>query len=180
MKRPDPIPAVVPVVSIVIGDDDYVQVDVDGTPFPVPGEWARLGVDAVGQVMEVLRDQVRQVARVNVTFPDGSVESEIITPEDANGPGPRRADAPAPAAETPVRQSSSASFLGIAEPGFRPGEKVSIAVVVATTYARADSVAAFRMPPGLLARKPFAMVLLGSDSGYLVVHDPTPDRAGAA
>ncbi len=177
MKRPGPIPAVLPRASIVIGEDDRLTVHLDGAPFPVPAEWAGAGSAAIGPVMEAISVHVGRVVRVDVTWPDGTHLTEIITPADADEL--HHADRPPIPPATSVRASSGGSFLGVAEPGFRPGERVSIAVVVATSHAGLDGVAALRMPPGLLARKPFAMVLLGHDSGHLVVHDPHPD-AGAA
>ena len=177
MKRPDPPGSVLPRASIVIGEDDRLTVHIDAQPFPVPAEWATVGSAAIGQVMEAISVHVGQVVRVDVTWPDGTHIAEIITPADADELRlAGRREVPAP---TPVHPSSGGSFLSVAEPGFRPGERVSIAVVVSTSYATPDGVAALRMPPGLLARKPFAMVLLGHDSGYLVLHDPT-ENTGAA
>ena len=177
MRRPGPNPTVLPRASIVVGEDDRLTVHLDGDSFPVPEEWAAIGSAAIGQVMEAISVHVGQVVRVDVTWPDGTHLTEILTPADADEL--HHADRPPIPAATPVRASSGGSFLGVAEPGFRPGERVSIAVVVSSAYATADGVAALRMPPGLLARKPFAMVLLGHDSGHLVVHDPHPG-AGAA
>ncbi|WP_242496359.1 hypothetical protein [Xylanimonas protaetiae] len=154
---------------------------VDDASFPVEPEWANLGLDAIGHVMDAAVARVGQVARVDVTMPDGSTMSEIVTPDEPAAGA--RTDAPPPApVRGPVPTSAGGSFLGVAEPGFRPGEKVSIAVVVASSVATREGVAALRMPPGLLARRPFTMVLLGHDSGYLVVHDPTlaAGQAGAA
>ena len=177
MKRPNPSATVLPRASIVIGEDDRLTVHIDEKPFPVPAEWATIGSAAIGQVMEAISVHVGQVVRVDVAWPDGTHIAEIITPADADEL--RLVERPHVPAPTPVHPSSGGSFLGVAEAGFQPGERVSIAVVVSTSYAGADGVAALRMPPGLLARKPFAMVLLGHDSGYIVLHDPHHDTGAA-
>ncbi|MEU2200584.1 hypothetical protein [Isoptericola sp. NPDC019482] len=171
MKQPGPIPAVLPRARVVIGEDDHLTVTLDGDPFPVPPEWAGVGRDAIGAVMDAVGEYVGQVVRIDITYPDGTTETEILTPDDTDQ---LRQDAPTPHTPParPVQASANGSFLGVAEEGFRPGEPVSIAVVVTTATAGHDGVAALRLPPALLTRTPLALVLLGHDSGTLVLHDP--------
>lgn len=178
MKRQAAGPPTLPRVHIVVGRDERLSATIDGVPFPVPPAWASRGMDAVAHVMSLTVTGLGRVARVDLTMPDGSTVSEILTPEEA-----AQADDHAPEADVayvPVPTSAGGSFLGVAEVGFRPGERVSVAVVVASSVASREGVAALRLPPGLLGREPFAMVLLGHDSGYVVVHDPTDTPAPAA
>jgi hypothetical protein len=48
--------------------------------------------------------------------------------------------------------------------GFRPGEEVAIAYVVARRTADEDGTAALRLPPALLATRRDGLVLLGLSS----------------
>ncbi|GAB2473451.1 hypothetical protein [Xylanimonas ulmi] len=164
------VPVALPVVRMNAAASGALTVTVDGggwssptTPHPT--------TDDLPQLLTEISTQLNVPLRVEFTTADGQTVTEVVTPADtaqttfipqAHRPGGR-----------PI-------VSGVIGSGFEPGENVSIGVVVSTCTASDDGVAGLRLPPALLARKPGPLILLGVDSGRVVVSDPGAPQAGAA
>lgn len=169
MKHMTPSPGTLRRASITVLDDGTLDVRLDGSPFDGAAEWTPIGQPAIGMVLDTLADHTGERTRVDIRLADGTQECEFLVPDEPRPRGtPPTADRPA----SVVRHTGAGSVFGVSQGGFRPGESVSIAVVVSTADADGDGVASLRLPPGLLAGRPFTMLLLGHTSGSVVVHDP--------
>ncbi|QAY63245.1 hypothetical protein ET495_08300 [Xylanimonas allomyrinae] len=171
MKHPEQSAVTLRRATITVLDDGSLAVTLDGEPFDGAAEWLAVGEPAIRAVLPALAGAAGQTVRVDIHLPGGRHLVEYLTPDDV-GDGDAPASASPPAGAQPVRRSGGGTVFGVAEQGFRPGEVVSVAVVVAATHADATGLATLRMPPGLLAGRPLELMLLGHTSGVVVVHDP--------
>ncbi|ACZ31358.1 hypothetical protein Xcel_2342 [Xylanimonas cellulosilytica DSM 15894] len=177
MKHLTPDPGTLRRASITVREDSTLDVRLDGHPFDGASEWTPVGPPAIGMVLDKLRTVTGERTRVDIRLADGTQDVEFLVPDQSPEP-------PAPSAPnqptTTVRHTRGGTVFGVSQGGFRPGEKVSIAVVVSTSDADIDGVANLRLPPGLLAGRPFTMLLLGHKSGSVVIHDPHDAARSAA
>ncbi|QAY68650.1 hypothetical protein [Xylanimonas protaetiae] len=177
MKHPTSSPGTLRRASITELDDGTLDVRVDGRPFGGAAEWAPIGKPAIGMVLDVLAAHTGERTRVDIRLADGTQDCEFLIPEEHR----QHASPPVPTRPSQtVRYTGGGSVFGVSQGGFQPGENVSIAVVVSNADADADGVASLRLPPGLLAGRPFTMLLLGHTSGSVVVHDPHAQPRSAA
>jgi hypothetical protein len=163
--------------SITELDNGTLDVRLDGRRFGGAPEWTAVGRPAIGMVLDRIEAATGERTRVDIRLADGTQDCEFLVP------GENRPRSTPPAADRPtatVRHTGGGSLLGVSQGGFQPGENVSSAVVVSTANADADGVASLRLPPGLLAGRPFTILLLGHQSGAVVIHDPHAEPQSAA
>ena len=121
---------------------------VDGEPY---ADDRHLGRADLRSVLDEITTDLGTAVRVEVRESDGTTYSDIATPPDR----------PAPASEEPRPETATPALAGA---GFRPGEEVALAYVVARQAADADGNAAINLPPALLAATRGGLVLLGLSS----------------
>jgi hypothetical protein len=141
------IPVVLPTVHIQVTEDGTLLVDVDGEPHDVGRAFHRGDLRSVLDAITTARESA---VRVEVQEADGTTYAGIATPPvERDDPRPR-----------PTNEVAG----GLSGAGFRPGEEVAIAYVVARRTADEDGTAALRLPPALLATRRDGLVLLGLSS----------------
>ncbi len=177
MKRPAVSPGTLRRASITELDNGTLDVRLDGHPFDGASEWTPVGKPAIGMVLDVLAARTGERTRVDIRMADGTQDCEFLLPEEHH---PYATPSTPNRPSDTVRYTGGGSVFGVSQGGFQPGENVSIAVVVSNTDADDDGVASLRLPPGLLAGRPFTMLLLGHASGAVVVHDPHAQPRSAA
>lgn len=142
------IPVILTTVRFDIGDNGRLEVTVDGQPH---AEDRRLFRDDLRSVLDEITASLGTAVRVDVHEADGTTYSDIETPAENRAPD---------AIESEPEPATSA----LAGAGFRPGEQVALAYVVARQEADADGHAAITLPPALLAATRDRLVLLGLTS----------------
>lgn len=140
------VPVVLTTVRFDIGDGGQLRVSVDGQPYANDRPLSR---DDVRAVLDEITTRLETAVRVEVHEADGTTYSDIETPPKL----------PYPASPTP---KAAAHILAGA--GFRPGEQVALAYVVARQEADANGNATINLPPALLAASRNGLVLLGLTS----------------
>jgi hypothetical protein len=156
------VPAVMPLVDVRVDVEGTVVVRLDREPYAPDVKLHR--EDLQGLLRELASDLDTPI-RVEVREADGSAFTDIVTPEpqDVRRPDPLR-PATAPVAETP-----SQTIGGTAIGRFLPLEDVAVAVIVAHQTASEDGVADLHLPPVLLEGHAGRLVLVGQQSGAIVV-----------
>jgi hypothetical protein len=142
------VPVVLSTVRFDVGTDGRLKVSVDGQPYASDRNLSR---DELRSVLNEITANLGTAARVEVHEADGTTYSDIETPTENAAP---EAAVPEPATATRV----------LAGAGFRPGEQVALAYVVARQEADANGNAAVTLPPALLAATRQGLVLLGLTS----------------
>ena len=142
------VPVVLTIVRFDIDTDGRLEVSVDGQPH---AEDRRLSRDDLRSVLAEITASLGTAVRVEVHEADGTTYSDIDTPEEN---AITTAAEPEPEAATPA----------LAGAGFRPGEQVALAYVLARQEADADGNAAINLPPALLSATRHGLVLLGLTS----------------
>lgn len=142
------IPVVLTTVRFDIATSGRVTVSVDGQSY---AEDRTLSRDDLRSVLREITAKLGTAVRVEVHEADGTTYSDIETP----------AESPARAAAEPELESATPALAGA---GFRPGEQVALAFVVARQEADANGNAAITLPPALLAATRHGLVLLGLTS----------------
>ena len=149
------IPVVLPTVHVQVTEDGALRIDVDGEPHNVDSPLSR-------RDLRTALDQITTASdcavRVEVTEADGTTYADIATPP---------AQEPVPKSE-PTTQIDAP---GISGTGFRPGEEIAIAYVVARQTANQDGTTTLHLPPALLAAKREGLVLLGMTSRVIASLD---------
>lgn len=141
-------PVVLTTVRFDIDTAGWLQVSVDGQPHADDRSLSR---DDLRSVLDEITASLGTAVRVEVHEADGTTYSDIETPaEDA-----------APAAREPEPETATPALSGA---GFRPGEQVALAYVVARQEADANGDAAINLPPALLTATRHGLVLLGLTS----------------
>jgi hypothetical protein len=143
------IPVVLSVARIDIDATGALAATLDGEPYAPDRDLHRGDLQAL---LADITEQVEAPVRVEVTEADGTTYCDIATP--AATPSEPDSD------ETIVEPTSS----GIHGAGFRPGERVAVAYVLAHETAADDGSAELRLPAAALARRRGALVLFGLDS----------------
>lgn len=152
------VPVVMPVVDVRVDVEGTLSVRLDREPYATDSVLHR--DDLQGMLRDLATDLDTPI-RVEVREADGSAFTDIVTPEshDVRLPdSPRPATAPA---DEMVGETARGRFL--------PLEDVAVAVVVAHQTASEDGVADLRLPPVLLEAHAGRLVLVGQQSGAIVV-----------
>ncbi len=142
------VPIVLPTVRFDIDTEGRLEISVDGQPH---AEDRRLSRDDLRSVLDEITTSLGTAVRVEVREADGTTYSDIETPAEGTAP---EAGEPEPETATPA----------LAGAGFRPGEEVALAYVVARQEADANGNAAINLPPALLSATRQGLVLLGLTS----------------
>ncbi len=142
------IPVVLSTVHVDIDTDGTLTVDLDGRPYANDRQLGR--ADLRGVLNEITSDMETAV-RVEVRESDGTTYADIATPPDSEAPA---ADEPSPNPRPPA----------LAGAGFKPGEEVALAYVVARHSADSDGNASVNLPPALVAATRGGLFLLGLTS----------------
>lgn len=142
------VPVVLTTVAFEVGIDGRLRVSVDGRPH---AEDRALTRDDLRSVLDEITASLGTAVRVEVREADGTTYSDIETP----------AENAAPDAIGPEPETATPALTGA---GFRPGEQVALAYVVARREADADGNAAINLPPALLSATGHGLVLLGLTS----------------
>jgi hypothetical protein len=143
------VPVVLSVARIHIDATGALAATLDGEPYAADRDLHRGDLQGV---LANITAHVKAPVRVEVTEADGTTYCDIATPADQ----PSEADS----AETTTEPANS----GIHGAGFRPGERVAVAYVLAHETAADDGSAELRLPAAALARRRGALVLFGLDS----------------
>ena len=156
------VPVVMPLVDVQVGVDGTVAVRLDREPYATDSPLHR---EDLQRLLRKLATDLETPVRVEVREADGSAFTDIVIPgsEEVRLPEPPR-PATAPPDQTVgqmVGETASGRFL--------PLEDVAVAVVVAHQTASEDGVATLRLPPTLLEAHAGRLVLVGQQSGAVVV-----------
>ncbi|WP_460790735.1 hypothetical protein [Nocardioides maradonensis] len=133
---------------MTVDEDGTVRVTLDGQAYADDRTLTRADLRAV--VDEIATDLGCPV-RIDLREADGATYTDVHLPTDP----------PAPAADECAPEIASPSLAGA---GFRPGEEVALAYVVARRLADADGTAAINLPPALVAAARSGLVLFGLTS----------------
>ncbi|PKH41713.1 hypothetical protein CXG46_07485 [Nocardioides alpinus] len=152
------VPVVMPLVDVQVDLDGTVAVRLDREPYATDTPLHREDLQRV--LCKVATDLDTPI-RVEVREADGSAFTDIVAPESqvVRPPEPLR-PATAPPDQT-TGETASGRFL--------PLEDVALAVVVAHQTASEDGVANLRLPPALLEAHAGRLVLVGQQSGAVVI-----------
>lgn len=142
------VPVVLATVRFDIDNAGRLEVSVDGQPH---ADDRRLSRSDLRSVLDEITARLGTAVRVEVHEADGTTYSDIETP----------AESTAPNAMEPEPETATAALAGA---GFRPGEQVALAYVVARQEADANGNAAINLPPALLTGTRQGLVLLGLTS----------------
>ncbi len=158
------VPVVLPHVVMDVTAVGMMTVTVDGNPYlPEPFAPPR-GRENCARILDQLTDQYHAPVRVEVREADGSVFTDIITPDKRRRPDPE------PGAST----QAAPKLLGpLVLPGerFVPGEELAVAVAV--VHATRDcTTRGVLTPKPLAARSTREAISLGCVSGVLSVGHP--------
>ena len=153
------VPVVMPLVDVRIDVEGTVAVKLDREPYATDTPLHR---EDLQRLLGKLATDLDTPIRVEVREADGSAFTDIVTPEsqEVRPPDPPR-PATAPPDQTTGQTGGSGRFL--------PLEDVAVAVVVAHQTASEDGVANLRLPPALLEAHAGRLVLVGQQSGAVVV-----------
>ncbi len=164
------VPAVLPVVRVVVRADDEVEITIDGELL-LSGPVDRA---SLGRVLGAIVTE-RGVVRVELTEADGRRFSDIITPvprpstfappHEPAPPIPAAAHASA-AAPSPARSPWAPPRLHRIEAGgFVPGEDVAVAIIARSASADPHGVAHALIDEGELPEHSLGVLLFGFVSG---------------
>lgn len=156
------VPVVMPVVDVRVDVEGTLSVRLDREPYATDSLLHR--DDLQGMLRDLATDLDTPI-RVEVREADGSAFTDIVTPEsdDVRLPDPPRpADAQA--------DETASEMVGDTTYGrFFPLEDVAVAVIVAHQTVGEDGVANLRLPPVLLEAHAGRLVLVGQQSGAIVM-----------
>jgi hypothetical protein len=142
------VPVVLTTVRFDVGAEGRLRVSVDGRSC---ADDRTLSRDDLRSVLHEITASLGTAVRVEVHEADGTTYADIETP----------ADSPVPVAAEPEPEAGAPALAGA---GFRPGEQVALAYVVARQEADANGNAAINLPPALLDASRHGLVLLGLTS----------------
>lgn len=148
------VPAVLPLVHVAVGPDGNLSVEVDHEPHPLNEHEAHRGREALGDVLNDIAIALDAPVRVELLEHDGTKFTDIVRPDPTRWPRPETDALPRTA-----RHRS----------GFIPSELIDVAVVVGHVEATSSGNAEIDLPPSLVSKHPGHIVLLGANSGTLVV-----------
>ena len=142
------VPVVLTTVRFDIDTEGRLGVSVDGQPHADDRSLSR---DDLRSVLDEITASLGTAVRVEVHEADGRTYSDIETPAEDAAPDPIQ----------PVPKTATTALAGA---GFRPGEQVALAYVVARQEADANGTAAINLPPALLTATRHGLVLFGLTS----------------
>jgi hypothetical protein len=142
------IPAVLSTVHVDIDTDGVLSVDIDGQLYAADRDLARSDLRSI---LDEITIGLETAVRVEVRESDGTTYADIATPPEPTAP---EEDGPLPNPRTHA----------LAGAGFKPGEEVALAYVVARQPADSDGNASINLPPALIAATRGGLVLLGLTS----------------
>lgn len=152
------VPVVMPLVDVRVDVEGTVAVRLDREPYATDVQLRR---EDLQRLLRELATDLDAPIRVEVREADGSAYTDIVTPE----PHDLSLPDPLPPATAPVDEMAGETASG----RFLPLEDVAVAVVVAHQTASKDGVADLRLPPVLLEAHAGRLVLVGQQSGAVVV-----------
>jgi hypothetical protein len=148
------IPVVLPLLQVQVGADGTLTVDLDHEPYePYPIDRPLTRAD-LGALVDEITTACDTAVRVEVHEADGTTYVDIaMPPEPAElaGPGTSTATATAHSDDHATGVRATGLLSGVLGQGFRPGEEVAIAYVLAQQPADAHGSTLLRLPPALLA-----------------------------
>jgi hypothetical protein len=152
------VPVVMPFADVQVDLDGTVALTLDREPYATDTPLHR---EDLQRLLGKLTTDLDTPIRVEVREADGSTFTDIVAPgaQEVRLPEP-----PQPATDPPDQtagETASGRFL--------PLEDVAVAVVVAHQTASEDGVADLRLPPVLLEAHAGRLVLVGQQSGAIVV-----------
>jgi hypothetical protein len=152
------IPVLMPLVDVRVHVDGTVALRLDREPYATDTPLHR---EDLQRLLRKLATDLDTPIRVEVREVDGSAFTDIVTPgpQDGQPPDPPRT------ATAQSDQSTGKTASG----RFLPLEDVAVAVVVAHQTASEDGVANLRLPPALLEAHAGRLMLVGQQSGAVVV-----------
>jgi hypothetical protein len=156
------VPVVMPLVEVQVDLDGIVAVRLDRVPYATDSPLHR---EDLQRVLCRLATDLETPIRVEVREAEGSTFTDIVTPEspEVHLPDPPRSATTAP-------DPTAGQMPGLTASGrFLPLEDVAVAVVIARQTASEDGVANLRLPPALLEAHAGRLVLVGQQSGTVVV-----------
>ena len=143
------VPVVLSAVHIQVDSDGQLHIDVDGQPY---ADGRGLSRKDLRSVVDEITTGIGAAVRVEIREADGSTFADIETPP------------PAETAPRPQEPESVMTRHALSGAGFRPGEEVALAFVVARQPADQDGNAAINLPPALASATRSGLVLLGLSS----------------
>lgn len=148
------IPVVLPAVHVRVQSSGAIEVDLDGAPHQAERALSR---DDLTTVLDQITTELQSPVRVEIVEEaDGTTYADIALP-------PTEAPGPVQPPMTPT--TAPAPLSGVAGRGFRSGESVVIAYVLARQTADDDGAACLRVPSAVLASRRVNLVLVGLSSG---------------
>lgn len=152
------VPVVMPLVDVQVDLDGTVALLLDREPYATDTPLHR---EDLQRLLGKLATDLDTPIRVEVREADGSTFTDIVTPgsQEVRPPDPPLAGTAPP--DQTTGETASGRFL--------PLEDIAVAVVVAHQTASEDGVANLRLPPALLETHAGRLVLVGRQSGAVVV-----------
>jgi hypothetical protein len=142
------IPVALSTVHIYVDENSSLEIDIDGQPY---ADDRALERDDLRSVIDQITTRLGAAVRVELREADGTTYTDLHTPPEL----------PAPVHEEREPETASPALAGA---GFRPGEQVALAYVVARQAADADGNAVIHLPPAFLAATRSGLLLLGLSS----------------
>ncbi len=156
------VPVVMPLVDVQVDLDGTVALRIDREPYASDTPLHR---EDLQRLLGKLATDLDAPIRVEVREADGSTFTDIVT---AESPEVRLSDPPRSATAAP--DPTAGQMPGPTASGrFLPLEEVAVAVVVAHQTASEDGVANLRLPPALLEAHAGRLMLVGQQSGAVLV-----------
>lgn len=155
------VPVVMPLVEVTVDRNGYLTVTLDHEPYSADGDLQR---DDLKRVVDDIARDLGAPVRVEVREADDSTFTDIVTAEL-----PEATPATPKLRSVPSIKQVAVSIGEVAGKGFLPQEEVVVAVVVAHQVACTDGTARLRLPPALLEAHPGLVVLMGKQSGTVLV-----------
>ncbi|MDI4643274.1 hypothetical protein K9U39_20550 [Rhodoblastus acidophilus] len=155
------VPVVMPLVDVQVDVDGTVAVRLDREPYATDTPLHR---EDLQRLLGKLATDLDTPIRVEVCEADGSTFTDIVS-RVTRGTSPRTSPASHRLPDQTAGQMSGKTASG----RFLPLEDVAVAVVVAHQTASEDGVANLRLPPALLEAHAGGLVLVGQQSGAVVI-----------
>ncbi len=156
------VPVVMPLVDVWVDVDGSVAVKLDREPYATDIPLHR---EDLQRLLGKLATDLDTPIRVEVREADGSTFTDIVTAESPEVALPEPLRPGTAAHDQTAGQMESMTANG----RFLPLEDVAVAVVIARQTASEDGVANLRLPPALLEAHAGRLVLVGQQSGAVVM-----------
>lgn len=156
------VPVVMPLVDVRIDVEGTVTVKLDREPYATDTPLHRGDLQ---RLLGKLATDIETPIRVEVREADGSTFTDIVTAESPEVALPEPLRPGTAAHDQTAGQMESMTANG----RFLPLEDVAVAVVIARQTASEDGVANLRLPPALLEAHAGRLVLVGQQSGAVVM-----------